>query len=275
MFPRTILKFQARWSFFLTKSLFFRRCVTQVLIAHVGPKPRHFCQYSVWFRKSLPKLKMDQELFIFSFRGLTTRNCHQKPDYTSLNQRELSSKENESSAFAFLSGPEYIDRKSCEKVRSGFAEYTLNEDGYMNIQDLVDFLKRENAMDICVIRTTGDKRNYVDYFVVVSGVSSRHLRAMAKNLEQLFRGHEVRGIGRDGHVVVEGLESDHWVALDIGNIVVHFFLPEVRDVYELEKLWTLGPKIDDQSKAILEYESFLQATEFGISLDKDSSITDG
>ena len=128
---------------------------------------------------------MDQELFISSFRGLSTRNCHQKPDYTSLNQRELSSKENESSAFAFLSGPEYIDRKSCEKVRSGFAEYTLNEDGYMNIQDLVDFLKRENAMDICVIRTTGDKRNYVDYFVVVSGVSTRHLRAMAKNLEQL------------------------------------------------------------------------------------------
>ena len=49
----------------------------------------------------------------------------------------------------------------------------------------------------------------------------------------------------------------------------------MRDVYELEKLWTLGPKYDDQSKAILEYESFLQATEFGISLDKDSSITDG
>lgn len=32
-----------------------------------------------------------------------------------------------------------------------------------------------------------------------------------------FRGHEVRGIGRDGHVVVEGLESDHWLALDIGK----------------------------------------------------------
>ena len=32
-----------------------------------------------------------------------------------------------------------------------------------------------------------------------------------------FRGHEVRGIGRDGHVVVEGLESDHWVAVDIGK----------------------------------------------------------
>ena len=32
-----------------------------------------------------------------------------------------------------------------------------------------------------------------------------------------FRGHEVRGIGRDGHVVVEGLESDHWLVLDIGK----------------------------------------------------------
>ena len=36
-----------------------------------------------------------------------------------------------------------------------------------------------------------------------------------------------------------------------GNIVVHFFLPEMRAVYELEKLWTLGSKYDDQSKAML------------------------
>ena len=40
-------------------------------------------------------------------------------------------------------------------------------------------------MDICVIKASGDRRSYVEYFVIVSGVSTRHLRAMAKNLEQL------------------------------------------------------------------------------------------
>lgn len=71
------------------------------------------------------------------------------------------------------------------KLRSSIAGYTLDEDGYMNIKDLVDILKRESAIDICVINTSGDRRSYVEYFVIVSGVSSRHLRAMAKNLEQL------------------------------------------------------------------------------------------
>lgn len=154
------------------------------------------------------------------------------------------------------------------KPRATVKQYQLDQNGYMNVEDLVDFLLKESAVDICVIKTRGIRQNYVDYFVVVSGVSTRHIRAMAKNLEQLFRGKMLQGIGKGGYPVVEGMESNHWVALDIGNIVVHFFLPEVREVYELEKLWTLGPEYDDQSRAFLEEERFRQATEYGIKLDK-------
>ena len=45
----------------------------------------------------------------------------------------------------------------------------MDEDGFMNIEDLVDFLKRESGMDICVIKASGDRRSYVEYFVIVSG----------------------------------------------------------------------------------------------------------
>ena len=65
------------------------------------------------------------------------------------------------------------------------SEYILDEDEFINIENLVDFLKRESGMDICVIKASSDRRSYVEYFVIVSGVSTRHLRAMAKNLEQL------------------------------------------------------------------------------------------
>lgn len=161
------------------------------------------------------------------------------------------------------------------KPRATVVQYKLDQNGFMKVQDLVDFLKKESAVDICVIKTRGIRQNYVDYFVVVSGVSTRHIRAMAKNLELLFKGKMLPGIGKGGHPVVEGMESNHWVALDIGNIVVHFFLPEVREVYELEKLWTLGPQYDDQSRAFLEEERFRQATEYGIKLDKPVSDEPG
>ena len=59
----------------------------------------------------------------------------------------------------------------------------LDVDGYMLIDHLVKFLRREGAMDLCVISTSGQRKAYVDYFVIVSGASARHLRAMAKNLE--------------------------------------------------------------------------------------------
>lgn len=55
---------------------------------------------------------------------------------------------------------------------------------------------------------------------------------------------------------------------------MHFFLPDVREVYELEKLWTLGPKFDDQSKAMFEREEFLRATELGTTQDEHAGAVD-
>jgi len=212
--------------------------------------------------------------------SINTSSCYLKESRASTRKPEDAVKDESTNTCHFDSAisdeedAEISNPRPRSKLPSALADYTLDENGFMNIQDLVDFLKKENAMDICVIKTGGIRQNYVDYFVVVSGVSTRHIRAMAKNLEQLFRGRVLRGIGKDGHVIAEGLESDHWVALDIGNIVVHFFLPEVREVYELEKLWTLGPKYDDQTKAMLEEDKLRQAAELGIKLDKPVSELD-
>ena len=122
-----------------------------------------------------------------SCRLLSTASCFLKESFTSYDRKDVISADETVATSNFSSCEMAVEYNSSSrgKLHSALAEYTLDEDGFMNIEDLVDFLKRENAMDICVIKTRRDRRSYVDYFVIVSGVSVRHLRAMAKNLEQL------------------------------------------------------------------------------------------
>ncbi|NWV62290.1 MASU1 protein, partial [Malurus elegans] len=110
-----------------------------------------------------------------------------------------------------------------------------------SIDLVVALLRQENAKDICVIQLSPEIK-YCDYFIVVSGFSTRHLHAMAHYMLKMYK-HLKEESGP--HTQIEGKETDDWLCIDFGNIVVHFMLPETRQVYELEKLWTLGP-YDDQ-----------------------------
>jgi ribosome-associated protein len=68
--------------------------------------------------------------------------------------------------------------------------------------------------------------------VVASGRSQRHVGAMA---DQLVRKLKDEGFGR---VRVEGLPHADWVLIDAGDVIVHIFRPEVREFYNLEKMWS-------------------------------------
>ncbi|XP_020793296.1 mitochondrial assembly of ribosomal large subunit protein 1 [Boleophthalmus pectinirostris] len=100
---------------------------------------------------------------------------------------------------------------------------------------LVALLKQENALDLCVVKVP-KQINYAQYLIVVSGYSTRHLKAMAlyaiKVYKYMKKNHQT-------HVKIEGKDTEDWMCIDFGNMVVHFMLPESREVYELEKLWTL------------------------------------
>ena len=125
-----------------------------------------------------------------SCRGMITSTCYLKERHASTRGPEDATKDESTNMSHFNSAFSDEDAEISKpprraKLPSSLADYELDENGFMNIQDLVDFLKKESAIDICVIKTGGIRQNYVDYFVVVSGVSTRHIRAMAKNLEQL------------------------------------------------------------------------------------------
>ncbi|XP_063735616.1 mitochondrial assembly of ribosomal large subunit protein 1 [Eleginops maclovinus] len=110
---------------------------------------------------------------------------------------------------------------------------------------LVSLLRQENAVDICVIKVP-EQITYAEYFIVVSGVSSRHLRAMALYAIKVYKFLKKEGAP---NVKIEGKDAEDWMCIDFGNMVVHFMLPETREVYELEKLWTLR-KYDEQLKSM-------------------------
>ncbi|KAM6421908.1 mitochondrial assembly of ribosomal large subunit protein 1 [Rhynochetos jubatus] len=110
-----------------------------------------------------------------------------------------------------------------------------------NIDFVVALLRQENAKDICVIQLPPEMK-YCDYFIIVSGSSTRHLHAMAHYMLKMYKHHKEEN---DPHTQIEGKETDDWLCIDLGSMVVHFMLPETRETYELEKLWTLG-SYDDQ-----------------------------
>jgi ribosome-associated protein len=75
-----------------------------------------------------------------------------------------------------------------------------------------------------------------DYFVVVSGTSDTHVRAIAEHVLEELRDRGVRA----HHI--EGLASGRWVLLDFVDFVVHVFHPTLREFYQLEGLWSDAPQ---------------------------------
>nr|XP_032817054.1 mitochondrial assembly of ribosomal large subunit protein 1 [Petromyzon marinus] len=120
----------------------------------------------------------------------------------------------------------------------------------MPLDVLVAALHQENGRDLCVINVPPEL-NYVDYFVVVTGSSTRHLRAMAEYTHSLYKYLKMTEYE---HVRIEGHNTDDWMCIDFGNIVVHFMLEDVRERLELEKLWTL--REDDDQLSSIPCETF-------------------
>ncbi|MCR9109727.1 ribosome silencing factor [Marivita sp. XM-24bin2] len=91
-------------------------------------------------------------------------------------------------------------------------------------------LDENKAEDIVQIDLRG-KTSIGDYMVVCSGRSTRQVAALAEKLiETLKSEHGILS-------KVEGKETGDWVLIDTGDVIVHIFRPEVREFYQLEKMW--------------------------------------
>lgn len=77
--------------------------------------------------------------------------------------------------------------------------------------------------------------NFCDYFVVATGTSDRHVKAVAQGIEE-----ELKELGVKTH---HDPSDGAWALLDMGDVVVHVFEPQAREFYALEHLWQDAPKV--------------------------------
>ena len=98
-------------------------------------------------------------------------------------------------------------------------------------------LEDSKAEDIVTIDIAG-KSALGDYMVVVTGRSNRHVVAIC---EHLVTDLKDEGLGSPK---VEGQETGDWVLIDTGDVIVHVFRPEIREFYNIEKMWA-APDIDE------------------------------
>lgn len=95
-------------------------------------------------------------------------------------------------------------------------------------------LEDDKAEDLTLIDLQG-KSSLADFMIIASGRSGRHVTALASHVAQEAK----RLTGRTPSV--EGMANADWVLIDTGDVIVHLFRPEVREFYNLEKIWVTDP----------------------------------
>lgn len=88
------------------------------------------------------------------------------------------------------------------------------------------------------------KTTIADAMVVATGTSQRHLDTMAEKLVERLKAAGVKG------VVAEGVGESSWVLIDALDVLVHLFRAETRELYAIEKLWSVAPPSREQRVAL-------------------------
>lgn len=116
-------------------------------------------------------------------------------------------------------------------------EFLDRPDAPDELDVVVEAARERNARDGVILDLRG-LSDATDYFVLLSGDSDVHARAIARNIRENM---EDAGVEASG---VEGEGQGRWILLDYFDLVIHVFLPRVRDYYQLERLWGDAPRVE-------------------------------
>lgn len=98
-------------------------------------------------------------------------------------------------------------------------------------------LDADKAVDIVTI-DLDEQSGLADAMIIASGTSSRHVAAMAGRIKDRLADANIKGVR------IEGQAQADWVVIDAGDIIVHLFRPEVREFYNMERMWGTGSHVE-------------------------------
>lgn len=104
-------------------------------------------------------------------------------------------------------------------------------------EQAVRVLDGKKAEDLKLIKIA-DISVLADYFVIATGTSSTHVKALADEVEFKLKELGVETLRKEGY------RSNSWILLDYGSVVVHVFTSESRAFYDLDRLWRDGETVD-------------------------------
>ena len=111
-----------------------------------------------------------------------------------------------------------------------------------SLPNIVQLLDANHAEDLRVLDIS-EVSSVADVFVIATGTSTPHLRALGDELQAKLRDQGIKSLRRAGDA------GSGWVVLDYGDVIVHIMTQELREFYTLEQLWSDGKTIDPATLA--------------------------
>ena len=100
--------------------------------------------------------------------------------------------------------------------------------------DVAALIESKKATDIVMI-DIAEKSGFADYFIIATGNTERHINSLVDDVEDALAKEELLVKS------VEGKDTSGWILMDFGDIIVNLFTPEMRDRYNIEKIWADCP----------------------------------
>ena len=112
-----------------------------------------------------------------------------------------------------------------------------NPDALVRVSRLAEAALDRKAEDLVALDLRG-LTSFADVFLLATGRSTRQVRSIADGVEAAALALGDKPLG------IEGYGEGRWILLDLGDVIVHVFQKEIRDFYDLERLWSEAPALE-------------------------------